>query len=375
MRETHEIHHSERRTFRSCRLRWHWEHKEHLTPNTGVKPLEFGIAFHSALQEFYNPGRWDITTPQEKLDVAMDTLDTIIGLQRQTFLEATGQKNMVGEALGDDYGQRTELARNMLEHYALKEHPKHDNWFRPKMVEIPFRVPLYDPNDLTEPLYCDASPTCGQEHPNPAPMTYDGRVDMIVEDLQHGGLWAWDHKTAGSLLSNDWFLQLDDQITSYVMALELMLNLDIRGFVYAEIMKSVPRPPDRLERKYKGRLFSVDKRTLTDHDLALDTFETYDRPALLMGVYDEYLEYLQGPNAPRFIQRFKVLQSRKKLARVANDIGREAMDMVDPNIRIYAETSRASCNYCQFRDPCVGRLEGEDYGHTLRTLYRVKDDA
>jgi hypothetical protein len=326
------------------------------------------------MQEFYNPGRWDITTPQEKLDIAMDTLDTQINLQRANFIEATGQQNVTGDAFGDDYAQRLELARNMLTHYALKEHPKHDTWFRPIMVEIPFRVPLYDPNDLTEPLYCDGSPKCGQEHTNPASITYDGRVDMIVEDTVHGGLWAWDHKTAGSLLSNDWFLQLDDQITSYVMALELMLNLDIRGFVYSEILKSVPHPPQRLERRYKGRWYSTDKRALTDYQTAYDTFVEKDPSGLYGGAYDEYLDYLQGPNAPRFTQRFKILQSRKKLARVAADIGNEAMDMIDPNIRIYAETSRAACNYCQFRDPCVGRLEGENYKHTLKTLYHVKEE-
>jgi len=350
-------------------LRWSWAYKEHYAPIEGIKALQFGIAFHEAMQAFYEPSRWFTTTPQEKYDVALCVLQTCISEQRLEFLEQTGQLNMVSPAMGDDYKERVELAKRMLHHYAFKIHPVHDTWFKPIRVEIPFRVPLYDPHDLTEVIYCDNSPHCGQEHPNPSPLTLDGRVDMIVEDLVNGGMLAWDHKSAKDLMQNDNYLQWDDQVGSYVAALSLMLKLDIKGFVYSEIRKAAPSPPSKLTKKYKGKLFSTDKRSLTEYDMALRTFQMEDPVGYSMGVYDEYLEHLQSNEAPRYFKRVTVFQSPQKLANIMRICSNEALDMVNPRTRIYPEPARTICNWCDFRVPCLGKLEGEDYQYTLNSLY------
>lgn len=45
---THEIHTSERKSFRGCRRRWDWIFRGNYYPVVTAKPLEFGIAYHLA---------------------------------------------------------------------------------------------------------------------------------------------------------------------------------------------------------------------------------------------------------------------------------------------------------------------------------------
>jgi hypothetical protein len=54
----HEIHTSERKSFRACRRRWDWLFRGHYYPVETAKPLEFGIAYHKAMEVWYNPDTW-----------------------------------------------------------------------------------------------------------------------------------------------------------------------------------------------------------------------------------------------------------------------------------------------------------------------------
>lgn len=371
--KTHEIHTSERRSFRACRLKWHWAYKEHLEPITGQPALQYGIVFHTGLQAVYEPKLWYSTTVDEKYEYALRMMTDVIEEQREKFLVATGQKGMLSPAYGDHYLADLELATAMLHYYVYSIHPEADNWFKPVRVEIPFQVPLYDPHDATEELYCSNSPHCGQVHPNPAPITFDGRVDALVEDLVNGGYWAVDWKTAASMRANDWFLHMEDQITGYLMALSLNLGIHIKGFLYAEIRKDVPKPPRILGKRHQGKLVSTDKRALTDYSTAISTIAEHDPKGYNAGLYDEYLGYLNSDDAPRFHQRFPILQSDRRLAIVSRNIASEALDMIDPDIRVYPEPAETLCRMCQFRQPCQAAMEGEDYQHALNTMYQVKE--
>lgn len=368
---THEIHTSERRSF-LCRQRWHWSYREKLQPVVTPRPLQFGTAFHKGLETFYDPEHWDKRNVYEKYMHAKNSMDQCILEQKAEFLSATGQEN-ISVAFGDDYDERLELAQGMLKHYAFKVHPIVDKKYRPVMVEVPFRVPLYDPDDLTEIIYCDNSPRCGQVHDNPAPITLDGRVDAIFEEIGTGGYWIVDHKTAASLMPNDDWLQRDDQISSYAVALQLMMNVDIKGFIYNEIRKAYPKNLRPLTRRYEGKLLSTNKTQLTDYDTALEHISSYDNEGLFAGAYDDYLEYLQSDEAPKFYSRFEIPQSNRRLAFVHKIISRQALDMVDPDIRIYPQVAKQNCGWCAFAVPCASMFEGENYEHALNTLYKKKD--
>lgn len=365
----HEIHTSERRSFRGCRRRWDWAYREGYVPLETPKPLEFGIAYHEALDVFFNPETWTTTDATERHANAVLKFTTICEEQRDKFLKVTGQRELEN-AQGDDYRERIELGIGMLTHYANEVHPKADDWFRPVATEIPFEVPLYYPG-TNDPIVCSSSPHCGQIHGNDGPdshVFYAGRVDMLIEDLRFGGYFVWDHKTASQLADDHGFLQLDDQVGSYVWALALKLGLDVKGFVYAEYRKDWPKPPNPLTRKMGGRSFSTAKNQATTLPIFQRHVAEFDNAAYAEGKYDEFIEWLTE-NAPKFHQRFIVIKSDRELEEIGKNLTLEALDMIEPDLRIYPSVGRYGCSNCAYREPCVAKFRGEDHIYTLDSLF------
>lgn len=374
----HEIHVSERRSFRGCRRRWDWAYREGYSPDQQLKPLEFGIAFHMGMEAFYNPETWNTTTPQEKAQAACDVFAAECVRQRDAFLKATNQ-TALDEAQGDDYRERIDLGTGMLAYYATHVHPNNDTWFEPVLTEIPFEVPIADPDNPATTLKCLSSPFCGQKHSNDpndedSNVVYAGRVDLIVKDLRYGGYFLFDWKTAAQLATDDSFLQLDDQIGSYCWALSNQLNINIRGFVYAELRKDYPRPPKQLKRSSGGRSFSVDKNQPTIAEIFIPWVSKHDPVAFREGAYDDYLRYLTGAEATKFHQRFTVIKSTAELTNIGWNISLEAADMVSRDLRIYPSVGRYTCSSCAFRQPCLGTFMNEDVEYTLETLFNKSEE-
>lgn len=369
MSKYHEIHTSERRSFRGCRRRWDWAYRQGYVPDITPKPLEFGIAYHEALEQFFWPDRWDSTTPQEKLSVAVQKFYDITEAQRDRYLSLTNQRELE-VAQGDDYTARIELGIGMLTYYATHVHPVADGWFKPVATEIPFEVPLEDVDNPGNTLKCSDSPHCGQVHPNDgdgADVVYSGRVDMLIEDLRYGGYFIWDHKTAAQLTYDDGFLQLDDQVGSYTWAIRNVLGVDVKGFVYAEYRKAFPSPPTLLR---NGKRFSVNKQQATTHEIFVSTVSDIDPDGLEDGTYDDYIAYLKSNDAPQFHKRFAILKTEKELEGIGEALHIESADIVDPRLRIYPAVGKFSCGNCAYRQPCLAKFMGEDYSYTLGSLFQ-----
>jgi hypothetical protein len=257
----------------------------------------------------------------------------------------------------------------MIEWYGRNIHPEWDTWFKPVLVEVPFRVPIRHPDGT--PLTCPfGQGECGQLHPVGAPVTYDGRLDMVVEDVLNGGYFIWDHKSAAQLRKNDQLLNIDPQVGGYTWAATVELEIDVRGFLYVEYRKGFPKPPDMLKRRYKGRLFSTDKNSQTDLKHFTETVKKNDPLAFEQGLYDEYITFLKSPEAPNYHQRFPVVKRRKELKNFAEHIYQVASDMVDPKLRIYPSPGQFSCSGCAYFQPCLHMFLGEDHTHALETTFR-----
>src|SRR6266403_6085025 len=80
----HSIHTSERKSFRSCRRRWDWTSRQMYYPRTTPAPLEFGVAFHAAMEKFYEPTTWhmDISV---RLGLAIVEFQRTCNEQRKTY--------------------------------------------------------------------------------------------------------------------------------------------------------------------------------------------------------------------------------------------------------------------------------------------------
>lgn len=194
---------------------------------------------------------------------------------------------------------------------------------------------------------------------------------MLAED-EDGHYWIFDWKTARTISINDEFLYLDDQVGSYVWALR-RLGLNIRGFVYHEQRKGFPQPPHENVNRRKGCLFSVAKNQDVDYETYLKHITEFDPVALGQGCYDEFLAYLKEEGSVVYFMRHQINKSDEEIASIQLGIGQEALDMIDPALRIYPSPGRFGCTFCAFRQPCLEKNAGGDYQYALDTMFEQRE--
>lgn len=384
---SHQIHTSERRAWRSCRRRWDWVYRDMYYPQTTPEPLEFGVAFHEAMEVFYEPRTWSS-------DLEIRTSLALVAFRRKCEAQLKAYKKLNADPdvmILESYKERLNLGLNMIRYYCNHMTPHYDKNWTPVRVEVSFEVPLDDPDTGTQ-MWCKCDPcwrrwlkavnTNKVEDPKDQdmsreewiglPVTYGGRLDALFKD-EIARYWIADWKTTIRLLDEDAeasFLQLDDQISSYLWALH-RYGIECAGFVYVEIKKTFPQEPEKLKRKYQGKMYSTSKQFMTTYEIALRTFQREDPDAWQMGLYDPYLRWLQT-DGPMFTQRNKIHKNTAEIENVGLAIAHEAKDMIN-NPRVYPMPGRFSCNWCMFKQPCLGKNMGEDYMYTLSTMFEKQE--
>lgn len=392
---THSVHTSESRSFRGCRRRWNWIFREFWYPTTTPQPLEFGVAYHAALETWYNPDRW-YSDREVQLALAKSTFIDKTREQKTQYLKLNeGNIDPEKEA---EYDSNVKLGLSMLEYYCTEISPEYDRFFRPVKVEISFEIPIVNP-DTKEQLWCKCN-TCWDRYQawlrtqgvtlsriegvtdwwtthyaqwQGLPVTYGGRIDCLMEDLNTNRYWCVDWKTAARLSGidvDDSYLLNDDQITRYCYAL-WTLGIDVVGFIYAEQKKTIPEEPEALQRPYKGRWFSTNKQKGYTYEVYKKTVEENDPLGYDAGVYNEFLEYLRD-NPTRFVLRHQVHRNEVELRSAGRNLYLEAADMVDPNLRLYPSAGRFACSTCAFRQPCLMVNSGDDYLYTLQSSFEKR---
>lgn len=380
----HSIHTSERRSFRSCRRRHNWAYKEMFYPKVTPPALEFGVAFHKAMEHFYEPTMWGISLEAQQ-GLALKAFSDECAVQLKNYKKLNGEPEV---SVLEDYKARVQLGLGMIRFYTAEISPQFDQGFTPVEVEVAFEVPILSPQG--EPIWCKCD-QCWRKYGNsrfcnPAwrddpevrkawmglPVTYGGRLDMLAKD-KYGRYWIFDWKSTARMINEgteEAFLELDDQIASYCWALRT-LGIPVAGFVYVEIKKAHPQPPEELTRVYKGRKFSCNKQAMTTYDLFLRHVMQHDTEAFAQGLYEEHLIWLFR-EGPRFHQRFQIHKNDYEIEEIGNNVYLEALDMVGTP-RVYPQPGRFSCPTCLYRQPCLGKNQGEDYIYTLDTLFEKRE--
>ena len=335
----HIVRTSDRKSFKDCRLAWHWGSKIrcNLEPLRTDNALGFGTSIHAGLEEFYDPRAWEKLTAQERLGLALRAFETtwseylIEGLSEE---ERAEWKRLFG------------LGREMLKGY-VKWAAKMDRGITPVFTEVEFEVPI----DLS------AKADFGE-------VVYQGRIDLIVKDAD-SEYWIWDHKTAARLDPTD-FLELDEQTASYAWAIQEQLGIKIAGVVYNELVKNYPEPPKVLK---SGKL-SQDKQQNTTYELYEQALAEHGLPVV---EYADFLTYLQD-NPREYFRRVQVQRSQRELRLMGERIALEAVDMLnDPSI--YPNPNRFKCGRCSFRGACVAYNDGSDYDYILNINFRKRDTS
>lgn len=387
----HSIHTSERKAFRACRRRWLWSYRMDYHPTVMPKPLEFGIAWHIAMETWYNPDKWAGDRRKvylETISIFGKTLDD----QLKRFEELNGTPD---DATLLDYAERRALGFKMIDYYCLRISTMLDKHLTPLAVEIPFEVDMEFNCHCRQCQLLWARSEIGISHHDKwqeslsvedrelgidenyywdniwegLPVTFGGRIDAIFKDSL-GRILVFDWKTTARMLDGEdeaAFLELDDQVGGYPVAVH-KLGRQVDGFIYHEQKKAVPEPPKRLNRAYKGKIYSCDKTANVEYTTFLSTIMKEDLYAYNNGLYDDYLEFLLSPMAPRFYQRHTIFKTEKQMDNFWGDLKAEAKDMLEVP-RIYPQASRFSCNSCLYRQPCEAKNRSEDYMFLLETMF------
>jgi len=379
----HEIHTTELRSYRGCRRRWNWAFGEDLQPTSTAVPLEFGIAYHYAMEKMYAPETWG--SPRMLIaQFAESAFYDACSAQRKKF-NLENERGMSDDE-ERDYDKLLALGRGMIHWYVMNHLPL--DQYTPVFVEEKFQVPILDAYGMQ--LYCACNkcwmkyaiercrerPLIVVDAERPTwpglPVVYEGRVDVIVRD-KHGNYWILDWKTTARMMNEDAdiVLELDDQITGYIWALRKKLGLAIRGFIYVELKKGFPQPPEEMKVVRLGRSFSVSKQLDTDVDTYVRTVVTRDRAAYDAGLYTDFIEYLRT-EGPRFIKHHTVRRTGIQLNNFEVDLLAQAREMINPDTAIYPAPGRFSCGFCAYKEPCLDKNQGGDYQYALQTMYQIK---
>lgn len=374
----HEIHTSERKSFRSCRRRWEWRYRNWYQPVTPIKPLEFGIAYHKAMEVLYDPNRWtwdrDVVT-----ELAVQEFEKTCQEQFDTF-KNSGYADFDFDAAKVDYDERRELGRGMIRYYA-QQMKETDKGLMPVQVEVSFTVAVTNPA-TNQQMYCKCQ-VCWkryQAHEAPhketdyerwrgLPVVYKGRIDCLMMDAD-GKYWIYDWKTTARLMEQrDTWLDHDDQITSYCWAIMLMLGVPVEGFIYHEQRKAFPEPPKENKVIRKGCKYSVSKSQATSYDVFVPFVAEKDPQGYEGGAYDEFIEWLRGDEVARYSCRHKKYKTMAELRNVHQNIYNEALDLTNPNLSIYPNAGPFNCQWCAYESPCLSQVRGDDFQYQLDTMF------
>lgn len=359
---------SDRNQFRKCRLAWDYGSKIRLNymPASPIEPLDFGSAIHDAMQVLYDPKRWhDEDRSLVLVEAHAAFMRWMVKWKKQLV------KLNQWDAYKDRHAELIVLGKSMIDFYVtwVAEGPKGNrdkNW-EPIFTEIEFEIPipvseknrdivrngprsftynrLLRDGEFTRGDYLHKADGNGGSHP----ILYQGRIDLVILDLQTEKNWIIDHKTAAQFMDQTSWVDKDTQTRSYGWACKQVLGIDIEGVMFNRLRKKVPDKPQVLA---SGALSKNKSQTTTPELYRAEIKKRGLDPAQ----YADFLSYFEGQT---YVERLSSIHSREAYEQTERAILMEAMDMLG-NPFIYPSPDMFSCNYCSFRAPCSAYHDGLD---------------
>lgn len=345
---------SDRSTFKKCRRLWDWSSplRDGLRPLQKALPLWLGNAAHHAMED-YNGYRL-YPTINDAID---DYVQACVAAYGKVFLP-------------ENYMDDITIIKDVLNYY-VNEWLHCDLQVRDNLttvvvdgvpqVEVDFEMALDIPNGLMQLIPYDK-------------VIYKGTFDRVTID-DNGFIYINDYKFVSSF-ANLLTLELDAQISAYMLAGRLLYGDKLAGFVYHQFLKDVPSPPRILQ----NGTVSTDKRQRTNHAMYERTLiQTYGDdmmswPADAVSFMNQLAER-EEPNADAFIRRDIIYRDKANSAEIEGIIYKEVVDMLNPNVNIYPNPSFlcATITKCPFVEPCLQKDKSEKYSLTLSTEYEKEE--
>jgi hypothetical protein len=429
------IHSSDRASFKFCRRAWKWSspNQFNLVPLASVygvdKNLWFGTGIHYALERYYNPViqeppniAWEtwfdlqwkggIVTEDEVKQFAdrnpqivakrWDTSEQEAQDRGGNYYQVDGLCDIIPDsALNEELfmGMR-DMGVGMMKFY--KEYSEeHDN-FRVILTEHDFSVPVLDeegkvyyavdnrkmpdewaqefegrdiPENVFGPLWREGWSDSSSNYVLEKQVHVRGRMDIIIQELEHGRYGIRDYKTTAKL-DEDYFrhMELDEQTTSYLTFGQIEAKLfdleysELEFIDYVGLYKGYPKPPTVL----KSGLPSLSRTTETT---TAQMFEKFVVDNGLKPIYDidpkmqNYYTWLLETGEKRYINIKTEWRNRHQRWNAMIRLNYEARDMLSDPVPYPNPTKNYSCLNCRFRTPCIQAESGDDYQQTLEDGY------
>jgi hypothetical protein len=343
---------ADRAAFKRCRRQWDFGARErrNLEPAEAAAAPGLERAVRDALAVYYFPGMWD--------------------WQRSVVLPLVLQG--LARSLGGPAAAAGDLAagRALLERY-FEWAPAVDR-FSPVQVETAFEVNLPDPaGGDRELVLADGRP-----------IRYRGRVDLLAGD-EHDRYWVVAHRLVDRFGAADDLL-LDEELVAAGWAMERFYpGIRIAGTIHNQILDptgdpdrpaNLPvgmkqPPPQAAPRRSLRRRSRRNERGIPQHEASGGgrSLPYARRGAARARPRDPAPLRTEGGGAFR---RTTIARDRAELEAMGARLAAEALDMVDPGLRLYPNPAPEHCGGCPFVAPCLAMERGQDVGAVLEAGYR-----
>lgn len=203
-------------------------------------------------------------------------------------------------------------------------------------------------------------------------MPFKGRIDLVVEDDEYGGLWVWDAKWVKRIPDPEERM-LSPQALMYVWVLRRKLGLDIRGFVYNYGRTKPPTIPKVLKRP--AGMLSTAQKMDTDYYTFLRAIREQHGAQwkrFAKDYYWEKLEQLKGREALWFrreripIEEDRIEQALREFIVSGRQI--KARPPKDWAPRSYFYNCKFGCDYHEL---CVGEFTGLHVEPLIKNNYEI----
>lgn len=325
---------SDRASFKRCRRRWNLQ--SHLGHNLEAKdrPPYFwlGTGGHYAMQDFHGYNVYGHPTVAFK-----------------AYVHACKKS---GVSIPDDYKELSALVEGMLDYYA-------DCWLAerdPLKTYYVDGVPQVEVNALIPLPY---TPPANSSYTG---VLYSVTLDRVVID-DYGDLWILDYKFNKDFRLGH--LVTDDQISAYCWAAYSMYDRPIKGFIYQQHKKVLPKPPPFMS---SGK-FSTNKNMITSYALYKHALEgLYDTVKAAPLKNRQYLDWLllkESEDRDAYIRRDFEDRSQHQIEATGSKIIMELEDILNPELPLYPNPNKDCSWDCNFLDACVMMDDGSDWEHVL----------
>jgi hypothetical protein len=336
---------ADRAAFKRCRRQWDFgaRERQNLEPVEAATAPDLDLAVRDALAVYYFPGMWD--WPRS----------VVLPLVLQGFARSVGRRSGAGGHAA---------AEAMLRRY-FDWAPGVDR-FSPVRVECAFEVNLPDPAGGGRELVLDDG----------RPIRYQGRVDLLAGDARDR-YWVVSHRVVDRFGAADDLL-LDEELVAACWAMERFYpGLRIAGTVHNELSLGPSGPEPRTAwSRLRRQLVHADRqirrsgrpRGLAQHEASGGGRSLpYARRGIGQGASDPAAFSSQGDGEFR---RTRILRDPAEVAAMGARLAVEALEMVDPELRLYPSPAPGPCGSCPFVAPCLALERGGDVAAALEAGYR-----